>query len=82
MDMNTEPKLTPWFPANVRPVRRGVYSIKAGDSPHPLHAYWNGRHWCGRTAMGAYWAARPAYISSPALGPVDGWRGLAEPPAA
>lgn len=36
-------KLTPWFPADVKPVHAGVYEIK--DSNRPCYAFWRGDGW-------------------------------------
>jgi len=35
-------KKTAWFPAHIRPVRKGVYEIKR---PRTTYAYWNGQFW-------------------------------------
>jgi len=36
-------KLTPWFPANVKPVRVGVYRVQYYN--YSGFAYWDGKQW-------------------------------------
>ena len=40
-------KMTPWFPAHIKPVHKGVYEVKftAVRSISPMYATWNGRKW-------------------------------------
>lgn len=70
-------KLTPWFPGDVKPVRKGLYELRRWVMPKlPVGsvcncAYWNGAEWC----FGLDRHARLADVSS-----ADGWRGLAEQP--
>ena len=40
------PKLTPWFPADVKPVRPGVYQID-GPLCWGEYSYFDGVHWNG-----------------------------------
>lgn len=37
-------KLTPWFPASVKPVREGVYEVRSPmwGTDETCHSYWNG----------------------------------------
>ena len=37
-------RLTPWFPADVKPVRVGVYEIHT-NSWEAYYAYWSGQKW-------------------------------------
>jgi hypothetical protein len=67
--------LTPWFPADVKPVRVGVYQRKTVDLDY---SYWNGKFW----QLGATkpeWAKenRRKTISGP-----QKWRGLSADPSA
>ncbi len=44
--------LTPWFPGDTKPVRRGVYQRQYtyGKTPSVQFCYWNGKGW----AMGEH----------------------------
>ncbi len=70
-------KLTPWFPANVKPVRVGVYEIHSNTTT-PWYRHWDGLNWCAgeRTP----WEA--GYLEFIPLGAAfaEPWRGLAEEP--
>lgn len=39
--------LTDWFPASVKPVRKGVYQrmYTCGQSKHSQYCYWDGEFW-------------------------------------
>lgn len=69
-------KLTPWFPANIKPVHEGVYQTKihAGDKSGGFQ-YWNGFSWrfWGIDAQDAYYCkeARSGFNQ----GAIQ-WRGL------
>lgn len=71
----SEEKLTPWFPGNVKPVRKGVYQRRAGFLGS--YSYWNGRFWClgDNTPLAAKDSVAISYASEAqsAL-----WRGLAQ----
>lgn len=67
-------KLTPWFPAHIKPVRVGVYET---DKNRGRYQHWNGRFWgpydqSSRTAW--LWQDYRSGYQSPS------WRGLAHPP--
>lgn len=67
--------VTDWFPAAVKPVRRGVYERSMPDRSR--WSYWNGRRWSlsfssAATAFKAR-ACSSSYQNVP-------WRGLAEKP--
>jgi hypothetical protein len=81
----TKNNLTPWLPADVKPVRRGVYELEGLLAP--FH-YFNGRGWCGA-------ASRPdmktllQWRKEPPLDKIGcnyhigkRWRGLASDPSA
>ena len=40
----SDQKLTPWFPAHIKPARPGVYFVK-GAAGMRGYAYWSGRLW-------------------------------------
>lgn len=62
-----KPKLTPWFPADVKPVHVGVYEVRGSN-----HMWlWNGSLWC--SAGKIPWICQGQYKV---------WRGLANPPKA
>lgn len=61
------PKLTPWYPPEIKPVRKGCYHRKWGNNLM-LTSVWNGQSW--RTIAGA----RSGW------GQNLPWRGLAEKP--
>ena len=70
------PKLTPWFPGHIKPVRPGVYE-KQDPSGADDFQHWNGRFWgC------AYTSANTAAVdkSFRSMFQSDAWRGLAEEP--
>ncbi len=39
--------MTPWFPPDIKPVRKGVYlvSFNSHDPMQKLYAAWNGKRW-------------------------------------
>lgn len=74
----TEDDLTPWFPPNVKPVRKGVYETDLSlDTPN--YQYWNGKYWCYccSTPERAAHEANSQYRSSHQRLP---WRGLNKHP--
>lgn len=74
-------KLTPWFPGNVKPVRKGVYERDWLDGGPQWFSYWDGKNWCfgDETAEGAKYAANMLHTSAHTNFP---WRGLAQDPKA
>jgi hypothetical protein len=77
--MSRKPKLTPWFPASVKPARVGVYNVdtlELGD----IYRYWDGRHWSffGLSPDGAM--TQHAHGNIFTNGRLFPWRGLAEKP--
>jgi hypothetical protein len=74
-------KLTPWFPANVKPVRAGVYEVKEGRM-WVWYRYWDGQFWYAGAP--SPWSARnwllvPIGVKD-AAGMALSWRGIAEEP--
>jgi len=43
--MATKPKLTPWFPPEIKPVRVGWYETYVHDKGLKRMRYWNRRSW-------------------------------------
>jgi len=40
-------KLTEWYPAHIKPVRKGVYETKCLELAWSTYQYWNGERWGG-----------------------------------
>lgn len=38
-------KITQWFPADIKPVYKGLYDVKLDETYH-TKLYWNGQRWC------------------------------------
>lgn len=76
---NTAPTLTPWYPPEIKPVRKGVY--ERDMEAVLMHAYgqwsyWNGVHWCG-WASDRESARNNGIQGLPSLMQDAPWRGLA-----
>jgi hypothetical protein len=71
-------KLTPWFPADVKPVRAGVYEVNAEFHDPPWYRYWNGEFWHAGGHTPEYAAQQPRISLEDIL--LAPWRGLAEEP--
>ncbi len=70
-----KPKLTPWFPGHIKPVRPGVYETTAQAAP--CFQFWNGHFWgCfdSRREVSAEFGRVPSDFQG------VNWRGLSEPP--
>lgn len=69
--MNVVPGLTPWYPAEVLPVRVGVYEVKAWS--YHWYSHWNGTRWgfCERTPREAH-----KYRAGRTDRQIIQWRGL------
>jgi len=72
-------KLTPWFPAHIKPVRVGVYEIKEPDGTL-FYNKWDGKNW--------HWGSKSKYKSEQNIHPMNvadadrliaRWRGLSQP---
>lgn len=73
-----EQKLTPWFPASVKPVRDGVYQTRpVRNTDGPEYQHWNGVFW-GRVCS----TSNSAYLDRNyrSIFQNDQWRGLAKEP--
>lgn len=72
-------KLTPWFPAEVKPVHQGTYEVDDDDGiPGSWYAYWDGwkfgyRHYDPEIAF----RLRDRHTD---CNHMTKWRGLAKPP--
>jgi hypothetical protein len=64
----SEQKLTPWFPASVKPVREGVYEVKEVGGPNTFLLRWFRKRWWLTECDGK------AFIQD------REWRGLSTPP--
>jgi hypothetical protein len=77
-------KLTPWFPADVKPARVGVYEKDFQiDEGHRSFQYWSGRRWWYGT--GNPEGTKKAFLSAPhgeCRPRPRPWRGLASDPGA
>jgi hypothetical protein len=67
-------KLTPWFPANAKPVRVGVYEIKKDGMP-AWYRRWDGKYWYLGDINPETAAQENIVLGSSMPRP---WRGLAE----
>lgn len=85
----SEQELTPWFPANVKPARKGVYEVRDNVfTRYRAFAYWNGERFGWRCWDGAphdaQGAVNDAFVCSnyeTCLAPRVAWRGLAKDPS-
>lgn len=69
-------KFTEWFPAHIKPARKGVYQKICGLSKDIGYQYWDGKNWHGWN-----WTEISAKNDKYIYGPVcDNWRGLAKKP--
>lgn len=69
-------KLTKWYPAHIKPARKGVYQQMCGLGKDIGYQYWDGANW-----RGWCWTALSAKNEKYVYGPIcDKWRGLAEKP--
>lgn len=71
-------ELTVWFPAEIKPARKGVYETQFRNGQRlPLQGYshWNGRFW-GDTSQDIKNALARRHIEGH---PKKSWRGLAKP---
>lgn len=78
----TAKKLTPWYPARIKPVRVGVYNVscRASEQTGQWFAYWNGERF-----MYYHTDPRKAYRSRATFGcgaDTKSWRGLNKRPRA
>lgn len=71
----SEPKLTPWFPGHIKPVRPGIYRVWWYLAP--TYARFDGRRWMAGNHNGP---ADAALVVAPASCHPLKWRGLAEQP--
>jgi hypothetical protein len=83
-DMAKKPKplLTPWFPANARPDRVGVYEIQGSRFDGSNFRRWNGKGWSGTWAEPNDYVGMDFRVLYRAGEDMTGWRGLASDPGA
>ena len=73
-------KLTPWFPAEVKPVHVGVYEIyEHRRHERPTFKHWNGSFWGFASASIGQAQSADTHLG-PSLVQKCNWRGLAAPP--
>jgi len=80
-----KPKVTPWFPPEIKPVHVGIYHRQLAHTSRNgdlvVFAYWDGTHWLIPSADPGVasdpW--RPRVIDQSYLFALP-WRGLAEKP--
>lgn len=70
----TKQKLTPWFPADVKPVHVGVYERNYGSKKNPdlVYCKWDGKKWmvCSSNINGANKQTCHTLLQS------EEWRGI------
>lgn len=71
-------KLTEWYPAHIKPVRKGVYETDM--SGRLGYSYWTGKQWSNQSLNAAY--AERYKTWTQLASQEKKWRGLAEPPPA
>jgi hypothetical protein len=83
MNDTPRPKLTPWFPGNINPVRPGMYEVGHDPATIPHH---NSRHrltsaprrlWDGTTWRAGWMNEQMSIFGTH---PSHRWRGLAQDP--
>jgi len=71
-------KLTPWFPAHIKPVRPGVYDTRFRDGPKLVcgYSFWTGTQWSVQ-----WWRVETATARRSTDGAIQDkeWRGLTSP---
>lgn len=74
----SKPKLTPWYPPEIKPTRKGIYERKGSRNMLGKYRHWNGVFWGGwnATIKGAL-----RNQESPSADQSSHWRGLATDPA-
>lgn len=75
------PKLTPWFPADKKPARVGVYETTSSSSSsgEQIFQHWSGRFW-GCCTMDPAIAVKLKYAAVQSVSQQHRWRGLAKEP--
>ena len=77
------PKLTPWFPPEIKPVYVGAYWVthKAWDHAYDSFAYWNGTEWSDSYVRSTSCCPdKTEFIWGNGAYQDKSWRGLAEKP--
>jgi len=75
-----QPKLTPWFPAHVRPAYVGVYEKDFGRGGGHDYQYWDGQLWRYGSTTPKATMAKVARDRDMLIPSARQWRGLAEKP--
>lgn len=69
-----EDQLTPWFPAEVKPVRIGFYQTMFGSTLSEGYSFWDGKNWwCQYKGLdrAIFWGSRDGKGDQTKI-----WRGL------
>lgn len=74
-----KPKLTPWFPADVKPVHVGIYQTDAVYG-RINYQYWTGKHWGLQGFADDFWPYLNGLAKHKSNFQNVKWRGLANPP--
>lgn len=75
----SNPKLTPWFPGDVKPARVGVYERKTRRGMTYRYSFWSGVNWM---LSGATPVIAADHGGGKSTSQHDEWRGLAIDPRA
>jgi hypothetical protein len=73
-------KLTPWFPADVKPVHVGLYETDCYNTCQKSYQFWNGEYWglqCFEEDIKPFF---PERAKNKSRYQYVCWRGLAEKP--
>ncbi len=74
----SEAQMTPWFPANMKPVRTGVYEVRLdGASSLMAYAFWSGDRW-GAMSSTLQMAPTQKYAFADWASQNKRWRGFTE----
>jgi len=69
-------KKTEWYPANIKPIHKGVYETRASeDEGGDCFNYWNGACWLTTICI----PSQPFTHDASCIQDIE-WRGLAEKP--
>jgi hypothetical protein len=73
-------KLTPWFPASVKPARDGVYEVRGTSFDERNFRRWNGSGWGSTFGAPSVICQQDESVLYRHGEDMTGWRGLAEQP--
>ncbi len=73
--------LTPWYPGDTKPIRRGIYQVAYFSTAQPSYCMWCGTHWGPSYNMrnpNALSLAKQASHLWPSTKQTMRWRGVEE----